>query len=74
MRPVPNHHAIDPPDYTGSIREAWDVVKEYNDISLWCDSNNGGVWVCEIKGEYGEAETAPLAICRAALLATLPHD
>lgn len=62
------------PKYSTHIAAAWDVLEKVQEIG--CLQNSGGFgWRCEICATYpggpecaGEADTAPLAICRAALL------
>lgn len=70
------------PAYSTDIAAAWTVVDHwrnprkpggYGELALRCEGEpRDGLWVCNFgtKGK-GTATTAPLAICRAALLATL---
>jgi hypothetical protein len=59
------------PKYSSSIADAWQVVEK-----LKADGNNvwvewaGKVWVCGATSVFPdiEADTAPLAICKAALM------
>lgn len=73
-----------PPDYSTDIAAAWKVVEEMrkrvSNLKLALYAANG--WCCYLwdvtaegteveKGVSGNTPTAPLAICRAALLATM---
>ncbi|SDY98057.1 BC1872 family protein [Hymenobacter psychrophilus] len=71
------------PYYSTEIGAAWDVVERLDKTAQLCDVtriNGGATYLhhCEVWNTSGEpyhratADTAPLAICRAALLATLP--
>ena len=64
------------------IAAAWDVVEKLNSICIWVSVSNKMTnslqgFVCEFSKTYYEevdiveAETAPLAICRAALIAMM---
>jgi hypothetical protein len=68
---------------SGSILWAWDVVEKSNSFSINnCISQEEGVdgvrrWTAEVffeKWGLGEAETAPLAICRAALCSVMGNE
>jgi hypothetical protein len=66
--------AVRIPKYSTDIASAWDVLMKVQDVGSL--QNFGGFgWRCEIHATgpgtrdcAGEADTAPLAICRAALL------
>lgn len=65
-------------EYSTDITEAWEVVNKTSlfNVCVLYGSDSDQRWVIIItKPEFGEAEiiaeTAPLAICRAALLATI---
>ena len=63
--------------YSDEISAAWFVVERLTDSESLNDcelrtSIRG--WRCDFGGEYVNAETAPLAICRAALLTTLEEQ
>jgi len=70
---------IEIPCYSTDIAAAWEVVEKFTkdkiDVNVQylfegeCD--NGVDWNCLIGESMLEADTAPLAICRAALLTTL---
>lgn len=64
---------VGPPDlyweYSTDISAAWMVVEKFPAVSL---TFRGKYWFCDVNQvdfDYSQAETAPLAICRAALLA-----
>ena len=57
------------PDYSTDIGDAWKVVEKfYNHCML---NNVHGVWECYLPNGEGKSKSAPLAICRAALLAVM---
>lgn len=65
------------PYYSTSIEAAWQVV-EHSDHHvqvrrLWVKAWDAWQWVAEFGLVSGEGDTAPLAICRAAL-AAVGHD
>lgn len=79
----PNNDMLLLPDYSGDICAAWQIVNKlesrpegfravyYRDVN-W--QNGGQGWYACFEGQAVKgvfAETAPLAICRAALLATV---
>ena len=58
---------------SADVTVAWEVVEKFKGISLRC---HGKFWFCDfdVEGkdyEYSQSLTAPLAICRAALLAVM---
>lgn len=63
------------PAFSTDIAAAWEVVEKLSPryaIRILNDATPGPSWCCEMAHGYGndievEAETAPLAICRAAL-------
>jgi hypothetical protein len=61
------------PRYSADIAAAWKVVEK---MKWFCLQRSHGYWVCEYDdGKYiktVDADTAPLAICRASLLAVTP--
>jgi hypothetical protein len=62
------------PHYSTDIAAAWELVEKMKYFTLY---RGDGYWECEYSGQYLEsidAETAPLAICRAALLAVIESD
>ena len=50
------------------ISAAWEVAGKLNGFSIG-RSGGDGSWMCSCHGALAQAETAPLAICRAALKA-----
>lgn len=68
-----------PPHYSSNINAAWGVVEKIKDIHITFDmfyrKNEQKWWVTthasDNAKDYGIADTAPLAICRAALLAVM---
>ena len=63
------------PCYSSAIVAAWQVVekmlsspqRDRDYVNLWFD-HHGDYWTCEVGTVgFGTGETAPLAICRAAL-------
>lgn len=50
-----------------NIASAWKVAEVFPTIGIYHDSVSGE-WQVNIRGSVAKAETAPLAICRAALL------
>ncbi len=62
------------PDYSTDIEAAWTVVEKMtdgetpNDFELRTSIRG---WRCDFYKGYASAETAPLAICKAALLAVM---
>ena len=66
----------EPPPYSIDIARAWEVIERMRALgwilSMW-NTHDGG-WYCEMETmigarEYAESPTAPLAICRAAIIA-----
>lgn len=89
QRPAPKHRADAPAHYSTDIAAAWAVVEAVERRGLWievglCNGEHGPqkrAW-CNV-GEYGllgayvaevYADTAPLAICRAAYKATQSQE
>ena len=67
------------PDYSTDISAAWEVVKKLKEISAFVevtlyDCGHNSCKLNPFKNIYVEADTAPLAICRAALLTTLGQE
>ncbi|MBI5950202.1 MAG: hypothetical protein HY865_00980 [Chloroflexi bacterium] len=72
------------PNYSTNMSDAWKVVEkslgDLFDFELGHDETQDNVWSCvwwkrgekEFSPIYASAQTAPLAICRAALLAVVP--
>jgi len=67
----------DCPDFSGSISAAWEVVEKIGETWEVKVFNRNG-WTCYISSSLDEGynyretgDTAPLAICRTALLATM---
>lgn len=66
------------PDYSTDISAAWQVVEKFYSMKL-DKYSNGQEWRCYLVGvrdgknadATGVADTAPLAVCRAALLVVL---
>lgn len=67
-----------PPPYSSEIAEAWRVAERFDEVDLHKGPHG---WLCRLErgddeavqhGEALRAETAPIAICRAALLAVTP--
>jgi hypothetical protein len=79
-----SHEAVSPPCYSTEIAAAWQVVEKIKDMVKgtdgtfkiqWCEP----VWICYWDHEdflsnpgYAQADTAPHAICLAALKAVSP--
>lgn len=66
----PSGH-ISPPHYSTDIAAAWEVIEKFPGASM---RHTGKFWFCDLwqdDYEYSQAETAPLAICRAALLVVM---
>jgi hypothetical protein len=67
------------PDYSTDIAAAWEVVNKSSSFMVTMQDEDLGYtkWYCEYATETGyfeaEADTAPLAICRAALLAVMEN-
>lgn len=61
---------ISPPHYSTDIAVAWEAMEKFKERS-WSIYWERGHWVVEEM--HVTAETAPLAICRAALLAMEPQ-
>ncbi|MHB9144683.1 MAG: BC1872 family protein [Symbiobacteriia bacterium] len=67
------------PNYSTDIADAWGLVRHSNATFLekWT-GQNGPVWVCRISPELSrtvrDAESAPEAICKAALIAVADLD
>jgi len=65
------------PSYSTDISAAWRVVEKMsdgetpNDVELRTSVRG---WRCDFFKGYANAETAPLAICRAALLAVMAEE
>jgi hypothetical protein len=69
------------PKYSTDIKDAWQVVEKLRDRYVYIDlTNNDDLYCCELMEQdwenesryftyYADAETAPLAICLAALKA-----
>jgi len=62
-----------PPDYCHSIEAAWEIVEKIKETELFALCFHDGQWHCEINCVDGErpidqeADTAPMAICKAFL-------
>jgi hypothetical protein len=59
------------PEYSTDIAEAWRVVEKYQNSKI---VKRGGFYFCDLDQEdydYSQADTAQLAICKAALLAKI---
>jgi hypothetical protein len=75
---------VNPPEFSSDIAAAWTVVEALNsshlvEITQRLKPQEGGFYFAvtfiglqQLAGEYGKADTLPLAICRAALLAATP--
>jgi hypothetical protein len=81
MSPTPHNNDMNfLPDYSGDMNAAWMVVEKLCnetgcDVVKVCkrDPEVRGNWSCNFgRGFEAFGETAPLAICRAALLAVMP--
>src|SRR5688572_30128048 len=62
------------PDYSIDIEEAWQVVEKMQSNGFCFDADGNALrkrFRFGVGQEIGEAKTAPLAICRAALLAVM---
>jgi len=59
------------PEYSTDIAAAWQVVEKFPGVTIQHnpDTNRWHVYLRKVEGGYADADTAPLAICRAALLA-----
>jgi len=59
------------PKYSTNIADAWLVVEKFPGVTIQHnpDTNRWHVYLRKVEGGYADADTAPLAICRAALLA-----
>jgi len=69
MTPEPPNNDMDLlPDYSAEIAPAFSVIEEINP-PLFLIRYEMGKWTCIIGFHKSTADTAPLAICRAALLA-----
>ncbi len=70
------------PNYSTDIADAWEVAEKLhkeNDIfDVWHEKDTGFDWWCEVVNNGGgwsaNAKNAPLAICRAALLAVMEAE
>lgn len=70
------------PHYSADIAAAWEIVEEVHRLGLNVSVWKGRLWCCgfytksETPQEMGHSysDTAPLAICRAALLAVMEVD
>lgn len=66
------------PHYSTDIADAWQVVEHLLGRAVWQIGvrriESLGFWLCEVGGVYSRAENAPLAICRAALLAVVEDE
>ena len=72
---------LDCPHYSTDIAAAWEVVEKLrraNDGEYLFTINDAGMWYAKFLDEHGEpvsrsgfCDTAPLAICRAGLLAVM---
>jgi hypothetical protein len=71
LRQVPYHN------YSKDMSAAWEVVERIADSNFSLARNGdlcpSGLWECIVTGAVANANTAPLAICRAALLAVLEN-
>ena len=56
-------------EYSDDIAAAWEVVEKYTDVEFEKAGGNYRVWLIDLG--IASATTFPLAVCRAALLATL---
>lgn len=57
------------PKYSTDIGAAWQIVEHFhNEATL---NNVHGVWEVHLQGICGKSQSAPLAICRSALLASI---
>ena len=54
------------PRYSTDISAAWEVVEKFDEFEL-SKHYGSNHWYCCIGGYCGDADTAPLAICKAAL-------
>jgi len=71
MQPMPpNNDMALLPDYSGDMSVAWSVVKKYSNVYMEHDEKNEFVMIGDDFDTAVVCETMPLAICRAALLAT----
>lgn len=58
------------PEYSTEIAAAWQVIEKFENHCML--NNVHGIWECYFPDNVkGEGETAPLAICRAALLSLM---
>lgn len=68
------------PEYTSDIYAAWEIVEKSTSFELsQPQAYDDKTWFCSISFKNthsfdGKAETAPLAICRAALLASIKNN
>lgn len=62
------YSAFDP---STDMAHAWEVVEKIGDLNL--EHLPSGKWLADFRGFAAEADTAPLAICRAALMALKPE-
>ena len=73
-----------PPHYSSNIEAAWLVVEKISDRFYTSINNDLGIWNVDFWSDWKEGdddpchpatgETLPLAICRAALLATIKEE
>jgi hypothetical protein len=67
-----NHQSEEMPGYSTDMRATWDVVSKLTDPETPndCELRTAiGGWRCDLGRGFAFAETAQLAICRAALIA-----
>jgi hypothetical protein len=80
---VPEHCAVTYPPYSTDISAAWEVVEKLRNktmafslVTMWDHSKDKLFWLAKFEWwgterfEFSSQETAPLAICLAALKAT----
>ncbi len=56
-------------DYSTQISAAWEIIEKFDNHCLL--NNVHGVWEVYLSNKEGKSKSAPLAICRAALLAVM---
>ena len=59
------------PNYSTNMSDAWKVAEKSGVGML---NNVHGIWECYVGNVVGKSKSAPLAICRAALLAVVPAN
>ena len=73
LRSTPHQPEYQIPEYSTSIQAAWEIVEKIKVTELFALCFHDGQWHCEINCCDGErpideeADTAPLAICKAFL-------